>query len=100
MTDSKRTLPEALAAIERSGFVVFADDSLPAAFRARFDTSRIPVVAIRHVRVWGLQVDDERQLPGRERTSIADEELWEVQLRAADGPTYPVDSSLVRRPPG
>ncbi len=78
MNDSKIRLPDEVAAIERSGYVVFADDSLPPEFRARFDIGRMPVAAIRHVRQWGLQVDDEFELPGHERTRIPDEEMWEV----------------------
>ena len=58
-------LPDEVAAIQRCGYVVFTDESLPAEFRGRFDTERIPVTAVRHVRQWGLQVDDEFELPGR-----------------------------------
>jgi hypothetical protein len=47
------------------------------------------------VRVWGLQVDDERELPGLERTMIADEDLWEINLVAKDGSCYEVESRLL-----
>jgi hypothetical protein len=97
MTIDKTTnLPDEVAAIERCGYVVFADESLPAEFRERFDTGRIPVAAIRHVRQWGLQVDDEFELPGHERTRIPDEELWEVSIRATDGARYEVNAALLR----
>ena len=59
MNDPKTRLPDEVAAIERRGYVVFADESLPEEFRDRFDVGRIPVKAIRHVRQWGVQVDDE-----------------------------------------
>ena len=59
MNDSTTNLPDEVAAIGRCGYVVFTDESLPAEFRERFDAGRIPVTAIRHVRQWGLQVDDE-----------------------------------------
>ena len=93
-------LPDEVAAIQRCGYVVFTDESLPAEFRGRFDTARIPVTAVRHVRQWGLQVDDEFELPGHERTSIPDEELWEVSIRALDGSTYEVNAALLRPVPG
>ena len=96
MSDAGRNFPEAVAAIERCGFARFTGEGVSAEFRAQFDAERIPVVAIRQLRVWGLQVDDERELPGHERTLIADEELWEVQLRAKDGSTYAVGSALLR----
>jgi hypothetical protein len=96
MNDSTINLPEEVAAIESSGYVVFTDESLPAEFRERFDAGRIPVSAIRHVRQWGLQVDDEFELSGHERTRIPDEELWEVVIRARDGSTYEVNVALLR----
>ncbi len=95
-SDKTISVPDDVAAIERRGFVVFADESLPAEFRERFDTERIPVAAIRHVRQWGLQVDDEFELPGHERTRIPDEELWEVSIRATDGSTFEVNAVLLR----
>ena len=64
-------------------------------FRKQFDDVRIPVVGIRHVRQWGIQVDDERELMGHERMFVADEELWQVVLQAKDGVTYEVNSRLV-----
>ncbi len=99
MSHGETKLPEEVAAIEQRGFAVFADDTLPEEFRARFDSERIPVTAIRHVHVWGVQVDDERELFGHERTSIPDEEIWEVSLRARDGSSYQVSSTLLRPAP-
>ncbi len=99
MNDPAIRLPEEVAAIERRGQVVFADESLPTEFRDRFGDSSIPVVAIRHVRQWGLQVDDEFELPGHERTRIPDEELWEVSIRARDGSSYEVNAALLRPAP-
>ena len=96
MNDPATDLPNEVAAIGRCGYVVFTDESLPAEFRERFDARRIPVTAIRHVRQWGLQVDDEFELPGHERTRIPDEELWEVSIRARDGSTYEVNATLLR----
>jgi hypothetical protein len=93
------SLPEQVVAIKRRGYVVWKREQLDPEFRARFDSEQIPVVGIRHVRVWGIQVDDERELPGHERTSIPDEELWEIQLRAKDGSTYEVNSALVAPAP-
>jgi hypothetical protein len=92
-------LPEEVAAIEKCGYVVFADETLSKEFRARFDPDRIPVKAIRHVRVWDVQVDDERELPGHERTVVPDEEIWEISLRALDGSSYAVSSTLLRPAP-
>lgn len=88
--------PESVAAIIDCGFATWADQDVDAALRARFDTQRIPVVGLRHVRVWGLQVDDERELPGHERTQIPDEEIWEIKLAASDGSKYEIDSRLLR----
>lgn len=99
MNDPAIRLPDEVAAIERRGYVVFADDSLPSDFRDRFDAARIPVVAIRHVRQWGLQVDDEFELPGHERTRIPDEELWEISIRARDASSYEVNAALLRPAP-
>lgn len=91
--------PSALAAILDVGFAIWADDSVNAALREKFDSERIPVVGVRQVRVWGLQVDDERELPGLERTQIPDEEVWEVNLEARDGSKYEFDSSLLKPAP-
>jgi hypothetical protein len=93
-------IPAAVAAIRECGYAIWAGDSVPAAFRARFDVQRIPVAGVRSVRVWGIQVDDERELPGRERTQIPDEELWEVNLVALDGSRYEVESRLLVPAPG
>lgn len=100
MSQTAMKLPEEVAAIERCGYAIFIDETLSKEFRARFDAERIPVTAIRHVRVWGVQVDDERELPGHERTKIPDEEIWEVSLRARDGSSYAVSSTLLRPAPG
>ncbi len=64
-------------------------------FKSKFDERRIPVKGIRQVRIWGLQVDDERELPGLERTNIPDEENWEINLVAKDGSGYAVESRLL-----
>ena len=91
------SMPEAVAAIAKSGFATWADeDQVDANLRAKFDPARIPVAGVRHVRIWGLQVDDERELPGHERTQIPDEDIWEVNLRALDGSMFEVDSRLLR----
>ena len=94
-TGHEPPFPADVAAIEKRGFVVFKGEELSADFRARFDENRIPVVGIRHVRLWGIQVDDERALPGRERTSTPENELWEIRLRGKDGSVYEVESHLV-----
>lgn len=88
-------MSETVEAILACGYAIWAGDSVPASFRAKFDPHRIPVNDIRSVRVWGLQVDDERVLPGRERTQIPDEELWELNLVALDGSCYEVESQLL-----
>lgn len=88
-------LPPQVAAIRDRGFATWAGTGVSPDFRAKFDPSRIPVRGIRNVRVWGLQVDDERVLPGRERTTIPDEELWEVNLVALDGSCYEVEAGLL-----
>ncbi len=98
MTNRKllAAMPDSLTAIVERGYVIWASDDVDAALRARFDSKRIPVVGVRHVRVWGLQVDDERVLPGRERTQIQDEEIWEVNLEAKNGSRYEVESRLLK----
>ena len=89
--------PESVAAIVDCGFATWADDEeVDATLRARFDEQRIPVVGLRHVRVWGLQVDDERELPGLERTQIPDDEIWEIKIAAKDGSKYEIDSRKLR----
>ena len=95
MTSEDR-FPPAVAAIRDRGYAQWAGDELSPSFRAQFDERRIPVKGVRQVRVWGLQVDDERELPGHERTSIPDEEIWEVNLEARDGTCYEVASGLLR----
>lgn len=93
-------MPANVAAIRDRGYATWADEQAGGALRDRFDAARIPVKGIRHVRVWGLQVDDERALPGRERSLIPDEDIWEISLEAKDGSTYAFDSSLLRPAPG
>ena len=92
-------VPAALSAILDVGFAIWADDAVNAVLRGKFDSKRIPVVGVRQVRVWGLQVDDERELPGLERTQIPDEEVWEVNLEAKDGSKFEFDSSLLKPAP-
>lgn len=92
-------MPAAVAAIRDCGFATWAGDGASAEFRAQFHPQRIPVRGIRNVRVWGLQVDDERELPGHERTQIPDEELWEINLVALDGSCYEVESKLLEAAP-
>ena len=94
MADTPK-LPEKIVAIKKRGYVVWAKNDLTPEFIAKFDQGNIPVAGVRHVRVWGIQVDDERELLGHERTSIPDEELWEVNLRAKDGSQYEVSSDFV-----
>ena len=96
MVDKHPRMPEHVAAIAQSGFVTWASDDIDPAFRERFDEKRIPVAGIRNVRVWGLQVDDERELPGHERTQIPDEEIWEINLVARDGSRYEVGSQKLK----
>jgi len=93
---SEPGIPADVAAIAKAGFAIWASEDVDDALRAKFDAGRIPVAGIRHVRVWGLQVDDERELPGLERTQIPDEEIWEVNLVAINGSNYEVDSRLLR----
>ena len=99
MIHAAMKLPDEVAEIQRRGYVVFADETLSKEFRERFDPERIPINAIRHVRIWGVQVDDERALPGHERTVVPDEEIWEIGLRARDGSSYAVSSTLLRPAP-
>ena len=101
MTDKplQTTLPAELAKMVECGYAIWATDSVDEAMRARFDKQRIPVVGVRNVRVWGLQVDDERELPGLERTEIPDEELWEVNLEATNGSKYEFDSTMLKPAP-
>ena len=100
MTDKAQApMPAELAAIVDCGYAIWATDAVDEAMRARFDSERIPVVGVRNVRVWGLQVDDERELPGLERTQVPDEELWEVNLEALNGSRYEFDSTLLKPAP-
>lgn len=98
MTNKKllAAMPDRLTAIVERGYAIWASDDVDPTLRARFDSERIPVVGVRHVRVWGLQIDDERVLPGRERTQIQDEEIWEVNLEASNGSRYEVESKLLK----
>lgn len=98
-TENKGAMPDAVAAIVTAGFATWASDDIDPALRDKFDAERIPVAGVRHVRVWGLQVDDERELPGHERTQIPDEEIWEVNLVATNGSKYEVDSNLLQAAP-
>ncbi len=100
MPDSDaRNMPADVAEIAECGYAIWAGDDVDAKLRARFATDRIPVAGVRHVRIWGLQVDDERELPGHERTQIPDEEVWEVNLEALDGSKFEVDSRLLKPAP-
>jgi hypothetical protein len=100
MSATRPQFPAELAALQECGFARWTGAAAPPAeVRRRFDEARIPVAGIRHVRQWGLQVDDERELMGHERAAVADEELWQVVLRAEDGSTYEVNASLVARAP-
>lgn len=92
-------LPDKIAAIKERGYVVWAKPEPSPRFAAKFDEAKIPVVGIRNVRIWGLQVDDEREIPGLERTSIPDEETWEINLEAKDGSHYEVNCDLVEPAP-
>ena len=92
--------PEHVQAIVDCGYAIWSDTkSIDDAMRARFDGERIPVAGVRQVRVWGLQVDDERELPGLERTQIPDEELWEINLVGKNGSKYEISSSLLKPAP-
>ena len=96
MKDQHPKMPEHVASIVARGFATWASDDIDDALRARFDEARIPVAGVRNVRMWGLQVDDERELPGLERTQIPDEEIWEINLEAKDGSHYEFDSRKLR----
>jgi len=96
MTEQKTNMPERVVAIKERGFATWATDDVDPVLRSKFDEQRIPVSGVRNVRVWGLQVDDERELPGRERTQIPDDEIWEINLEAKDGSHYEVDSRKLK----
>ena len=89
-------MPDHVAAIVARGFAAWASEDVSPALRKHFPDERIRVAGVRHVRVWGIQVDDERELPGHERTQIPDEELWEIKLEAPDGSTFEVNSTLLK----
>lgn len=89
-------MPAELARLIECGYATWASDEVGPDVRSRFHAERIPVAGVRHVRVWGVQVDDERELPGLERTQIPDEELWEVNLVALDGSKFEFDSTLLK----
>lgn len=92
--------PQHVQAIIDCGYAIWADEApVGEAVRARFEDSRIPVAGVRQVRVWGIQVDDERELPGHERTQIPDEEIWEVNLVAKNGSKYEISSALLKPAP-
>ena len=101
LSNTKKDLnaPAEVTAIIDCGYAIWASDDIDGAFCARFDSERIPVAGVRNVRVWGLQVDDERELPGHERTQIPDEEIWEINLVSANGSHYEVDSRLLKPAP-
>lgn len=96
MTEQKTNMPEHVTAIKDCGFATWATDDVDPVLRSKFDEHRIPVAGVRNVRVWGLQVDDERELPGHERTQIPDDEIWEINLEAKDGSHYEVDSRKLK----
>ena len=89
------SMPPEVAAIRSRGYACWVSPEVAAAIRDKFAARRIPVRGIRHVRIWGLQVDDERELPGHERTMIPDEDLWQVELEALDGSRFEVNSQLL-----
>ncbi len=95
--DKKETQPvsDKIMAIKQCGFVNWSSKELSTEFKQRFDANHIPVVSVHNIRVWGIQVDDEREIPGLERTSIPDEELWNIKLKAKDGSTYEINSDFV-----
>ena len=88
-------MPDHVSEIAACGFAIWAGDDVDPIIRAKFDEKRIPVVGVRNVRIWGVQVDDERELPGHERTQIPDEEIWEINLEARNGSRYAFDSRFV-----
>ncbi len=93
--NAEPVMPPDVAAIRDRGYASWASPDVARAIRTKFAADRIPVTGVRHVRIWGIQVDDERELPGRERTSIPDEELWQVELQADDGTKFEVNSQLL-----
>lgn len=101
MSDQQRNInaPAGVTAIIDCGYAIWASDEVDEKLRGRFSSVRIPVAGVRHVRLWGIQVDDERALPGRERTQIDDDELWEINLVAEDGSHYEIDARLLKPAP-
>ena len=97
--DAATKMPQHVAAISACGYAIWASEEVDPKLRAKFDGERIRVAGVRNVRVWGLQVDDERELPGHERTSIPDEETWEINLEANDGSHYEFESTLLKAAP-
>ncbi len=97
--DTAANMPPHVAAIAECGFAIWASEDVDPNLRARFDSERIRVTGVRNVRVWGLQVDDERELPGRERTQIPDEENWEINLEASDGSHFEFESKMLKAAP-
>jgi hypothetical protein len=93
--NASEPMPPEVLAIRECGYARWASPEVAAAIRDRFAADRIPVRGIRHVRIWGLQVDDERELPGHERTTIPDEDLWQVELEALDGSRFEVNSGML-----
>jgi len=94
-SEGTSAMPARVESIQRAGAATWAAGSAPTRFAGKFDDARIPVANVRHLRIWGLQVDDERELPGRERTNIPDEDLWQVTLVAKDGSRYELNSDLL-----
>lgn len=88
--------PPEVSAIAKAGYAIWASNDIDPDLKARFDDRRIPVAGVRHVRVWGIQVDDERELPGLERTQIPDDEIWEINLVSKNGAKYELDSRLLK----
>ena len=97
--DTATKMPQHVAAIAVCGYAIWANEEVDPKLRAKFDGERIRVAGVRNVRVWGLQVDDERELPGHERTSIPDEETWEINLEANDESHYEFESTLLKAAP-
>jgi hypothetical protein len=93
--NASEPMPPEVLAIRECGYARWVSAEVAAAIRERFAADRIPVRGIRHVRIWGLQVDDERELPGHERTAIPDEDLWQVELEALDGSRFEVNSGML-----
>jgi len=50
-------MPPEVAAIRACGYACWISAEVAAAIRDRFAASRMPVRGIRHVRIWGLQVE-------------------------------------------